>query len=152
MALDRAPEDILHEEQENTGPDYEAEQAQQEFEHLRDAERDRQMVTEEPKPPGRIPIERFRQGRPITLGLPHLSEEAYGLKGILNYSYWNANGSGIVILAIEGGAADWAAYIGSDDGMSEEECIRWTAEKGCKLSRAQAHRWFPQLPIEAYRE
>lgn len=83
-----------------------------------------------------------------------LSADAYvfGVAGVLNHSYWNANGKGICILAVESGGADWAAYIGADNGWSEEECVRWTVRKGCKLSREQAHRWFPQLPIEAYRE
>ncbi|GAF85901.1 unnamed protein product, partial [marine sediment metagenome] len=45
-----------------------------------------------------------------------------------------------------------AAYIGADSGQREEECVGWTVRHGCKLSRDQAHRWFPQLPIERYRE
>ena len=106
--LDRAPEDILREEQEQTGTP--------------------------------------------SLGLPHYNKEAYGVSGILSYNYWNANGKGICIVAVEGGAADWAAYIGADDGWKEAECVEWTCRHGCKLSRDQAHRWFPQLPIEAYRE
>ncbi len=110
MTLDRAPEDILREEQE---------------------------VAEQ------------RAGPP-SLGLPYVRgvEEHH----ILNYSYWNANGVGISIVAVEGGAADWAAYIGADDGQRTEDCVAWTIRRGCKLSRQQAHRWFPDLPIGAYRE
>lgn len=109
MTLDRAPEDILREEQEQVE----------------------------------------RQAGPPSLGLPyvHGGEELR----VLNYSYWNANGVGTCIAAVEGGVADWAAYIGADDGMRTEACVEWTIRHGCKLSREQAHRWFPDLPIEAYR-
>ena len=112
--MDRAPEDILREEQES-------------------------------EMPGTL-----GEGRRPSLGLPYVRgvEEHH----VLSYSYWNANGKGVCIAAIEGGAADWAAYIGADDGMRAEECVEWTIRRGCKLSREQAHRWFPQLPIEAYRE
>ncbi len=88
-----------------------------------------------------------------TLGIRHYSPEEYGIDGILNYSYWNCNGS-FAIVAIEGGAADWAAYIGgpNPDVKSEEETVQWVCRKGAKLTRDQAHRWFPDLPIERYRE
>ncbi|KKM89732.1 hypothetical protein LCGC14_1245640 [marine sediment metagenome] len=137
---DRAPEDILREEQEREMrgemPGTLGEQAQQEADHLRDVQNDREMVTDEPTRP--------------TLGLPYVRgvEE----HRVLNYSYWNANGVGIAIVAVEGGAADWAAYIGGDDGQRTEDCVAWTIRRGCKLSRQQAHRWFPDIPIEAYRE
>jgi len=60
----------------------------------------------------------------------------------------------VAIVAIEGAIADWAAYIGSTDAVdtSEEDTVRWVCRRGSKLSREQSHRWFPQLPIEAYRE
>ncbi len=86
----------------------------------------------------------------LTLGLPYV--RGVEQLRVLNYNYWNANGAGIAIVAVEGGVADWAAYIGADDGQRTEECVEWTIRRGCKLSRDQAHRWFPQLPIEAYRE
>jgi hypothetical protein len=90
-----------------------------------------------------------RRERP-SLGLPYVC----GVEQlrVLNYNYWNANGIGISIVAVEGGVADWAAYIGADDGKRTEECVKWTVRHGSKLSRDQAHRWFPDLPIEAYRE
>lgn len=119
-----------------------AEQAQQEADHQRDVERDMEMVTED-------------TGRPPGLGLPQYSALKYGIGGILNYSYWNCNSNATAIVAIEGGAADWAAYIGATESRgstSMEETVRWVCRKGAKLSREQAHRWFPQLPIEAYRE
>lgn len=98
-----------------------------------------------------IRSEQETQG-PQGLGLPHYSKEALGIDRILAYNYWNTNGQGIVILAIEGHANDWAAYIGAAGPWSEEEAVGTVAREGAKLSRDQAHRWFPQLPIEAYRE
>ncbi len=155
-------------------PSEAAEQAQQEADHLRDVEQDRQMVTDDPEPhcscnsAAQDPnchidhslsaIEAsiaFGQGRPSTegLGLPHYSKEEYGIGGILNYSYWNCNGA-VAIVAIEGAVADWAAYVGGPSPLvrSEEATVRWVCRMGAKLSRQQAHRWFPDLPIEAYRE
>ena len=147
MTLDRSPEDILREEQESRGSemytDEEIERAQQEADHQRDVEQDRQMVTEDPEqPPG--------------LGLPHyrLWVGTRQVTDILNYSYWNCNGMAMCIAAKEGAVADWAAYIGAIPALSssEEDAVDWTVRKGAKLSRQQAHRWFPDLPIEAYRE
>ena len=172
---DRAPEDILREEQENAGEkafDEDAERAQQEADHRRDVEQDREMVDEDPEPYCRCNTQSHDPdchidhtlsaleagiafpGVKIGLGLPRLSEEAYGIKGILDYSYWNTNGVAMVIVAKEGTVADWAAYIGATNAAnnSEEDTVRWVCRKGAKLSRDQAHRWFPDLPIEAYRE
>ncbi len=87
----------------------------------------------------------------MKLGRHYPARLTNGVEGVLGYNYWNANGRGIAIVAIEGGA-DWAAYIGSDDGMHEAGCVEWTCRHGPKLSREQAHRWFPQLPKERYRE
>ena len=176
MTLERTPEDVLREEQEDEatkaqrqaedhigyeeaarfdaeqaerrqGPgldEYagtEAEKAQQEADHLRDVERDREMVTESPAPAA-------------GLGLRHYDAQEFGVEGILNYSYWNTSGVAMVIVAKEGSAADWGAYIGATNAAnnSEEDTVRWVCRNGAKLSRAQAHRWFPHLPIEAYRE
>ncbi|KKN08697.1 hypothetical protein LCGC14_1053960 [marine sediment metagenome] len=125
MTLDRSPEDILREEQER--------------------EKDSEM-------PGTLGVE---GGRP-SLGLPHynLWEGTRQVTGILNYSYWNCNGMAMCIAAKEGAIADWAAYIGAIPALasSEEDAVDWTVSKGAKLSRQQANRWFPDLPIEAYRE
>ena len=114
-----------------------AEQAQQEADHQRERQRDEEMVRDEPTPPPGL-------GLPYVRGVEELR--------VLNYSYWNANGIGVCIVAVEGGAADWAAYIGADDGQRTEECVAWTIRRGCKFSRNQANRWFPELPIERYRE
>ncbi len=93
---------------------------------------------------------------PAGLGLPHyhLTIGQRMVTGVLNYSYWNCNGMAMCIAAKEGAVADWAAYIGAIPavGSSEEDAVDWTVRKGAKLSREQAGRWFPQLPIEAYRE
>ena len=123
MTLDRSPEDILREEQENLGPPPTAGKGSD----LHDSHTVIRSL-----------------GLPYVRGVDHLQ--------VLNYSYWNANGKGICIAAVEGAIADWAAYMGADDGMRAEECVEWTIRRGCKLSRQQAHRWFPDLPIEAYRE
>jgi hypothetical protein len=40
---------------------------------------------------------------------------------------------------------DWAAYIGSDDGWSEEACMKWTLENGAKLSAEDAYHFFPDI-------
>lgn len=89
----------------------------------------------------------------MTLGLRHYSKEAIGIDRVLEYSYWNTNGVGIVILAREGYADDWAAYIGAmaEPHHREEQAVQWTASNGAKLTRAEASRWFPQLPGDAYR-
>ncbi len=70
--------------------------------------------------------------------------------------YWNSNGHGIAIVAsisiwgkdkdgIERG--DWAAYIGADNGQSEEACILSTKEEGAKLSESDARRFFPEINL-----
>mgnify|MGYP000105572204 CR=1 FL=1 len=83
----------------------------------------------------------------------HYPEEVLGINRVLSYSYWNQSGIGIVIVAIEGYADDWAAYIGAGTaGISEEETVRYICRKGCKLSRRKAAAWFPQFPIKRYRE
>lgn len=88
----------------------------------------------------------------LALGRHYPTRLTNGIEGVLNYDYWNANGKGICIVAKEGGNEDWAAYIGADDGWREAECVEWACRRGCKLSKDQAHRWFPDLPIERYRE
>ena len=83
----------------------------------------------------------------MSLGLPYYRVGEH----VIGESYFNANGVGIAIVAQEGGADDWAAYIGADDGWSEDACVEWTCRHGSKLSLEQASRWFPQLPKDAYR-
>ncbi|KKK48262.1 hypothetical protein LCGC14_3146940, partial [marine sediment metagenome] len=72
----------------------EAERAQQEYDARIDRQRDEAMVTEDPeRPPSRPSL-----GLPYIRGVEHLR--------VLNYSYWNANGAGICIAAVEGAIAD----------------------------------------------
>ena len=91
----------------------------------------------------------------MSLDLPHYSadpEVGVGIDRVLAYSYWNINGTGTVILAREGYADDWAAYIGALAGPhTEQEAIAHIAAHGAKLAPEQAARWFPKLPKEAYR-
>lgn len=88
----------------------------------------------------------------MSLNLQHYSESTIGIDRVLAYSYWNTNGLGIVIVAREGHADDWAAYIGGIAGHhSEEEAIARACSDGAKLAPKQAARWFPQLPKERYR-
>ena len=91
----------------------------------------------------------------MTLGLPTYSpdpEIGVGIDRVLAYTYWNVAGCGIVIMAREGFADDWAAYIGALPGhYTEQEAIAHTAAHGAKLVPEQAARWFPKLPAEAYR-
>ena len=84
------------------------------------------------------------------LGLKHFQVPT---TGVLDYTYFNADGAGIVVLAREGLAADWAAYIGASctERHTEEEAIAQVALHGAKLNKAMATRWFPHLPAEAYR-
>ena len=84
----------------------------------------------------------------------HYPKEVLGIDRVLSYSYWNQSGIGIVIVAIEGYADDWTAYIGSHPNKvhTEEEAVQFACRRGCKLSRQKAAAWFPQFPIKRYRE
>ena len=84
------------------------------------------------------------------LGLAHFRVPT---EGVLDYTYFNADGVGVVILAREGVAADWGAYIGAIclPWATEEQAIAYVAAHGTKLNKAMATRWFPHLPAEAYR-
>ena len=93
------------------------------------------------------------------LGIQTYPKEQLGIDRVLSYTYFNQNGVGIAIVAREGHAADWAAYIGvgllyagrPSLASSEKETIQCVCEHGCKLSRAMAAKWFPNLPVEKYR-
>ena len=61
--------------------------------------------------------------------------------------YWNSNCKGITIVACITEKVDWAAYIGADDGWSEEACIEWTADYGAKLSESDARHFFPNIDL-----
>ena len=61
--------------------------------------------------------------------------------------YWNTNGVGICIVAVITRGVDWAAYIGGDEGYSEQACLEWTAEYGAKLSAQDAKHFFPNIDL-----
>lgn len=61
--------------------------------------------------------------------------------------YWNSNGNGICIMARITENIDWAAYIGADNGYSEEGCMRTTCDYGSKLSEADARHFFPEIKL-----
>ncbi|MCK4414917.1 MAG: hypothetical protein KAY32_15390 [Candidatus Eisenbacteria sp.] len=65
--------------------------------------------------------------------------------------YWNCNGKGICIIAVVTNNVDWAAYIGADNGWSEEACLEWTAQNGAKLSELDARYYFPEFRLIPYR-
>ena len=60
--------------------------------------------------------------------------------------YWNAGGFGIAIVeVVSPSGVDWAAYIGADNGESEEDCVQSVASSGAKLSRQDALHFFPSM-------
>ena len=61
--------------------------------------------------------------------------------------YWNSNGKGIAIVAVITENIDWAAYIGADNGWSEEGCVNATAKYGAKLSAVDAKHFFPDIKL-----
>ena len=68
-------------------------------------------------------------------------------QGLQEGRYYNANGFGVAIVASITNPIDWAAYIGADDGYSEESCIQFVKEKGCKLSEKDARHFFPNITL-----
>jgi len=61
--------------------------------------------------------------------------------------YWNSNGKGIAIVASVTKGVDWAAYIGADNGYSENACLQWTAKHGSKLLEKDARHLFPNISL-----
>ncbi len=61
--------------------------------------------------------------------------------------YWNSNGKGICIMAWITEKIDWAAYIGADNGYSEEDCMETTCNYGSKLSESDARHFFPRIEL-----
>ena len=61
--------------------------------------------------------------------------------------YWNANNFAVVIVALEGGCNDWAAYIGATDSFSfpEYETVEFVKKHGCKISKDHAEFLFPEF-------
>ena len=50
----------------------------------------------------------------------------------------------VTVVAVEGGANDWTAYIGCCQGLSEEDSIEQIAQKGHKIRRTLAEFLFPK--------
>lgn len=70
-----------------------------------------------------------------------------GEKKVVEGRYYNTNGKGIAIVAVITSGIDWAAYIGADNGWSEQDCIRWSAGRGAKLSAKDAKYFFPDVEL-----
>lgn len=69
--------------------------------------------------------------------------------GDMQHRYWNSNGMGMAIVAVEGAADDWAAYIGAlPDPATEQLTVEWTRAYGCKLSEREALAFFPYFPTQ----
>lgn len=72
---------------------------------------------------------------------------ALGDRQIIEGRYWNSNGRGICIVAVITEGIDWAAYIGADTGQREDDCIKWAASWGPKLSKEDARYFFPTIDL-----
>jgi len=64
---------------------------------------------------------------------------------IIATKYWGANGIGIAVVAVEGGANDVGAYIGATTDEKMEDTFRWTVSHGAKLYREEAEAMLPSL-------
>ena len=65
---------------------------------------------------------------------------------ILGNRSWYANGMGVQIVAVEGAANDWAAYIGGVAYTDPEgAAMEWVGRHGCKLSEEEATFFFPHI-------
>lgn len=73
----------------------------------------------------------------------HFEEDSYSLK--LEGRYFCANGFSLAIVASITKGIDWAAYIGSDQSRNEEDTLKFVAQRGCKLSKADAQYFFPEI-------
>jgi len=65
---------------------------------------------------------------------------------IIRGRYWNCD-AGIAVVASVTQDIDWAAYIGADNGCSEEDCIQFTSDYGAKLSEKDARYFFPDIKL-----
>ncbi len=66
---------------------------------------------------------------------------------IVTSKYWNTNGVGISVVAIEGHINDVGAYIGaSEQGAQYESAAReWAINYGAKLTQEEALGMLPRL-------
>ena len=79
--------------------------------------------------------------------LPYYCFKESGRQESLEARYWNTNGKGICIIAVITKGVDWAAYIGADNGYSEEGCLEWASRHGAKLSSKDAKHFFPEIEL-----
>lgn len=83
---------------------------------------------------------------------PEDEEILTAMPNITHWRYWNANGFGTAIVAVLGGANDWAAYIGAQpDPSSEQETVEWVSRHGCKLGESEARAFFHMDETLVYR-
>lgn len=73
--------------------------------------------------------------------------------------YYNSNGFAVAIVAVIHYDAEddtvrmWSAYIGgTDQTWHEADAVDWVARMGDMLRPADAHHYFPDLPMELYRD
>lgn len=66
---------------------------------------------------------------------------------IVTSKYWNTNGIGISVVAIEGQINDVAAYIGASERGAEyeSEAQEWSRRYGAKLTEEEAKGMLPQI-------
>ena len=69
-----------------------------------------------------------------------------------HYVAWKALDCRVLVVAVEGYAHDWAAYIGAVEGKNHNEEVEEVARHGSKLSRELAEFLFPQFKDLQYRE
>ena len=79
------------------------------------------------------------------------------LEETITARYENTNDIGIAVVAVLthdhlDRLLDWTAYIGaSTNNRYESAAVAAAAKFGNKLSQADAHYYFPSLPLEKYR-
>lgn len=62
--------------------------------------------------------------------------------------YYNANGFAVAVVAVITEGIDWSVYIGGTDLVEREaDAVKWVAEMGAKLSRADAKYYFPDIML-----
>ena len=64
---------------------------------------------------------------------------------------WKALDRRVLVVAVEGYAHDWAAYIGAVEGKNHVEEVEEVARHGSKLSRELAEFLFPHFKDLHYR-
>ena len=65
---------------------------------------------------------------------------------------WKALDQRVIVVAVEGHAGDWAAYIGAVRGLCHDVEWKEVAEHGNKLAKELAEFLFPEFKDLQYRE